>query len=210
MHRILLALAGAWVRRGNRQGGNAVVEFAVTLPFLLILGLGGFSAGVNLDRYLVMLQVTRSISHMYVRSVDFNATAIRNRVLDESGALQITEDGGPGAIYLSRVVLAESGSNAGLPCVAHRIRLGDMSFAGSKIAMPTTVCEAGTCEPASPDGTVVNWQNDPNAVADLPPGLTVTSTRSIFVGEVFHSPADLQSVFPGYFQLGNLYTRFFY
>ena len=208
MHRI--ALAGGWLNRKEMRKGNAVVEFAVSFPLLFILALGVFTAAINIDRFLVMLQVARSISHMQLRNVDFNVTGVQSMVLQEAGALQITVDAGPGVIYLSRVVLAASGSNAGLPCVSRRFRLGDSSFSDSKIAMPTTICEAGSCEPVSPDGTVVDFQNDPNAVANLPSGLTVTTTRSVYVGEVFHSPTDLQSAFPGYFPLGTLYTRFFY
>jgi hypothetical protein len=208
MHRIVLA--GRRVKRGDSRRGNAVVEFAVSLPFLIALALGCFTAAVNIDRFLVMLQVTRSISHMHLRSADFNVTGIRNKVLQEAGAMQITENGGPGVIYLSRVVLADSGSNAGQPCVSQRIRLGNSSFADSRIAMPTTICSAGSCQPGSPDGTVVNYQNDANAVASLPTGLTVTSARSVYVAEIFHAPTDLQSVFAGYFPLGTLYTRFFY
>lgn len=208
MHRIVLA--GRQLKSRDSRKGNAVIEFAVSFPFLFILALGVFTAAVNIDRFLVMLQVARSVAHMQMRSVDFNAAGVRNMVLLEAGALQITANGGPGVIYLSKVVLAESGSNDGLPVVSQRIRLGDVSLANSKIAMPTTICQGGGCMPGSPDGTVVNFQNDLNARAVLPAGLTVTATRSIYVGEVYHSPTDLQAAFPGYFPLGTLYTRFFY
>ena len=208
MHRVVVTKGLLGSRGGQR--GSTLVEFAVSLPFLAILVLSVFAAALNIDRYLVMLQVTRSISHMHLRSVDFSAAGVRDKILAEANSLGITGNAGPGVVYLSRVVLADSGSNDGLPCVSQRIRFGDSSFADSKIAMPTTVCEEGNCEPVSKDGTVVDFQNDPNAVVILPAGLTVTTVRSVYVGEVFHSPSDLQSVFTGYFPIDTLYTRFFY
>ena len=51
-------------KRGQR--GGVMMEFALTLPFLAALALGTFTAAVNIDRFLVMLQVARSVAHMII------------------------------------------------------------------------------------------------------------------------------------------------
>jgi hypothetical protein len=61
----------AMMRRKEQRKGVAVVEFTLSLVFLIPLLLGTFVFGFRLIRALEMQQVVRDLGHMYVRDVDF-------------------------------------------------------------------------------------------------------------------------------------------
>jgi len=63
----------------SRRRGTAVVEFTLSLVFLVPLLLGTFVFGFRLIRSLEMEQIVRDLGHMYIRGVDFrNAGPIAN------------------------------------------------------------------------------------------------------------------------------------
>ena len=55
----------------ERQKGAAIVEFSLSLLFLVPLLLGTLVFGFRLIRNLEMEQIVRDIGHMYIRGVDF-------------------------------------------------------------------------------------------------------------------------------------------
>jgi len=188
-------------RRSNR--GNAVVEFAVTLPFLVLISVGVFAIGVILDRHQTVAQVVRHAGNMYGRGIDFTQERNKNLLLQAATGMEITTNGGRGAIYLSMVVksppngLGENRSNANRAVVAHRVVIGKASVANSYIGMPSGVQSSGEVTDAEGENI--------SARATLPPGLTLDPDERLFIAEVFHTPLDLG--FTGIFAPRMLYSR---
>lgn len=192
-----------YLPRGKRttrsRRGSALVEFAISFPFLSLLTIGTFAVGVTIDRYLTVAQLVRDGGNMYARGVDFSADQNKQLLLMAASGMGMTTTGGNGVLYLSTVVEGDSGANRGVPVIAHRIVIGDSSFAASSAGMPTTV---------QANGDVSNANTDSAARAQLPTGLTVTGNERIFVAEVFHKPVGIQ--FPGFFAPTRIYSRAFF
>ena len=184
------------LRARRHNAGDALVEFAISLPFLVMMAIGTFAVGVNVDRHLTVSQLVRNAGNMYGRGVDFSVSQNQDLLLDAATGMQMTTTGGLGVIYLSTVVLADSGQNLGLPVVVHRIGIGNPSIFSSSIGTPTTV---------QANGDVQNPDNDLQARAQMPGGITLTGNERIFVAECYHQPVDL--LFPGFFSPAGIYSR---
>lgn len=169
----------------NSCKGQALVEFALTMPLLLLIAFGTLSASQLLERYLTVLQLVRNAGNMYSRSVDFSLTQNRQLLLTASGGLSMTLNGGDGVVYLSRVEVADTGSNRGYAVVANRIAIGNVSLAGSRVAMPASVLA---------NGDVEDYQNDPLARAVVAPSLTLAAGDVTYVVEAYHTPTDIPVV----------------
>ena len=59
------------IRRAKREGGNAIVEFALVATFLVSLLMGTFSIGMTLTRSVQAGVVSRDAGAMFMRYVDF-------------------------------------------------------------------------------------------------------------------------------------------
>ena len=103
------------LRARRHNAGDALVEFAISLPFLVMMAIGTFAVGVNVDRHLTVSQLIRNAGNMYGRGVDFSLSQNQDLLLQAATGMQMTTTGGLGVIYLSTVVLADSGQNLGLP-----------------------------------------------------------------------------------------------
>lgn len=169
----------------RRRGGQALIEFALTLPILILFAFGTLSASQLLERYLTVLQLVRNAGNMYSRSVDFSIIQNRQLLLTASNGLSMTLNGGDGIVYLSRVEVADSGSNSGFPVVTNRISIGNAALVLSRIAMPATVL---------PNGDVVDYENDPLARAAIASSLTLVGTDVAYVVEAYHTPTDIPMV----------------
>jgi hypothetical protein len=181
---------------GRNCLGQAMMEFALTIPFVCLLTIGGFALGMTIDRHLVQSQLVRHAGNMYARGVDFSSQQNKQLLVDAATGLQMTTTGGLGTIYLSLVIPAVAGNNQGLPVVAQRFVIGNLALASSGVAMPTTVLA---------NGDVQDYENDLAARAALPPGLTLTPGDRIYVAEAFHAPGEFR--FPGFFTPKVLYAR---
>ena len=107
------------MRRKNRESGNAFIELAFTLPFLVSLFIGVSLLGIRLIKELALTQVARDAASMYARGVDFSDSA--NQILltrlgtllqwPQTAALSSTDKG---VVYLSRIMYVDATCN-GLP-----------------------------------------------------------------------------------------------
>jgi Flp pilus assembly protein TadG len=90
------------MRRLKRRRGVAIVEFTLSMIFLIPLLLGTFIFGFRLIRSLSMVQITRDLGHMYVRGINFrNAGPQQNaQTLAQGFDLSVT---GTSLVILSRV-----------------------------------------------------------------------------------------------------------
>ena len=162
-----------------------MIEFALTLPILILICFGTLSASQLLERYLTVLQLVRNAGNMYSRSVDFSLTQNRELLLTSSTGLSMTLNGGDGVVYMSRVEVAGAGSNNGFPVVTNRVAVGQVSLASSRIATPTSVL---------PNGDVDDYENDPLARAMVAPSLTLAGGDIAYVVEAYHTPTDIPVV----------------
>jgi TadE-like protein len=193
------ALYATLGRLWRDRHGQAIVEFAIALPFLVMVSIGTFALGVVIDRHLTVTQLVRNAGNMYGRGVDFTLTQNKELLLKAADGMEMTVAGGQGVIYLSTVILSQDGDNEGDPVVSERIVISNASLYDSAVAMPTTIL---------PNGDVVDYDNDPSAVASLPPGVELFNNERIFVAEVFHNPRNLS--FEGIFVPTNLYSAAFF
>lgn len=179
--------------------GQAIAEFALSLPFLILISVGTFALGVVIDRHLTVTQLVRNAGNMYARGVDFTLVQNKELLLKAADGMEMTVDGGQGVIYLSTVILSQEGDNEGDPVVSERIVIANAGLHDSAVAMPTTIL---------PNGEVVNYDNDANAVASLPPGVELFGNERIYVAETFHDPRNL--AFEGIFVPQGLYSAAFF
>lgn len=174
--------------RSTRRG-QSVIEFAVSLPFLVLIVVGTFAVGMLLDRHMTVTQLVRNSGNMFARGIDFSLDANKAVVLRAATGMNMTINSGDGVVFLSLVVIAPpgSGDNEGLPVIAQRYTIGDPQVANSNIGSP----------PVNGDGTVPDFFNDIDARATLPAAITneLQANERVFVSEVFHEPKQL--LFPG-------------
>lgn len=171
---------------------NAMIEFAVALPLLLMLVLGVLTAGVALDRYITVIQLGRNAASMFARDMDFSVDKNKDLLLKAAGGMSMTRSGGRGVIYLTRVTKAPAGTaNAGQLVIAERYVIGNASLASSSIGQPAAQIWPDPTKPL-PNGDVKDRNEEPSAVGTVPPAFaSMAESDSIYVAEVYHDPDDL-------------------
>lgn len=174
------------------RDGNAIVEFAVCLPVLVVALFTVVTGGFWFDRYMTVLQLGRTGASMFARGMNFSADANKDLLLMASQGLSMQKTGGKGVIYLTRLVQAPPGSaNDGQMVVAERFVIGDSAIRPSKIGTPSGSIWPDTTQPL-PNGDVQNYQDEPSAVATVPSSImTLPLGESMFVTEVYHDSQDL-------------------
>ncbi|MDA0207741.1 MAG: pilus assembly protein, partial [Acidobacteria bacterium] len=82
-------------------GGQSVVEFAVALPFLVLMSVGTFAVGMILDRHLTLGQVVRNGGNMYARGIDFSINQNKQFIMDSGTGLDLQLTGGKSAVWFT-------------------------------------------------------------------------------------------------------------
>lgn len=177
--------------------GNAILEFAICLPVLVVALLTVITGGLWFDRYMSVLQLGRNGAAMFSRGMDFSQDANKDLLLLAAADLGITKTSGDGVVYLSRLVQAPPGSgNDGNLVVAERFVIGDTSYKSSVIATPVGSIWPNPDFPL-PNGDVKDYQDEASAVATAPSTLaTLPLGESMYVTEVYHSAVDLNFGLP--------------
>ena len=177
-------------RRSRR--GNAVVELALVMPLLVMALFGVVSGGLVFDRYMTVVQTSRTAASMFSRGANFSLDENKDLLLFGQG-LEITRNGGGGVIYLTRVVMAPTGSgNDGQLVVAERHVIGDPGYKASVVGQPNGQIWPHPDKPA-PTGDVKDYFDEPSALAAVPAGLlTLPIGESMFIAEVYHTADGLK------------------
>ncbi len=141
----------------HAEQGIAAVEFALVLPFLVLLFLGGF----EVNRYILMHQKVEKVAYT-LADVVAQSTSITTAQLNQvyTAAEQIMlpySFGADGVVIVSSIY--KSGTSS--PVIRWSYRGG------------------GTLDRSSMIGTV-------NGVATLPPGLILNDKDNIIISEVFY------------------------
>ncbi len=135
--------------RRAKQGGNAILELGIVIPFLSLFFFGSTGLGIMLGRYIQATQAARDIAHMYSDGIDFSQTSSQNIVLKLTSGTGMTATGGNGVVILSKVQtvyqadcdaanLSNKCTNKGLPVFTNRIVIGNSSLRSSNFGTPAS------------------------------------------------------------------------
>jgi hypothetical protein len=198
---------------GDGCEAQSVVEFAVALPFLVLMCLGIFAVGMIIDRHLTVGQVVRNGGNMFARGVSFVSNQNKQFLVDAATGMGMTLNGGNAVVYLSlleRVPLtAKCGSgtctNAGMIVISQRFSVGNAGLAPSKFGTPTNLDSQGNHLNAFGDSDA-RAGNVPASLSNVATGLK--ANEIVYVVETFHTPTTLS--FPGIFAPEMMYSRAFF
>ena len=200
-----------WLGAGAEA--QSVVEFAVALPFLIMMCLGTFAVGMIIDRHLTVGQLVRNGGNMFARGVSFVSDQNKQFLVDAASGMGMTLNGGNAVVYLSLLervpatVRCGAGTcaNAGLIVISQRFAVGNESLAASKFGSPANIDSQGNHLDAFGD-TDARAANVPASLNSGAAGLR--ANEIVYVVETFHTPATLS--FPGIFSPQILYSRAFF
>jgi hypothetical protein len=202
---------GRWLAAGS--AGQSVVEFAVALPFLVLMGIGTFAVGIIIDRHLTVGQLVRNGGNMFARGVSFVSDQNKQFLVDAADGMGMTLNGGNAVVYLSLLQRVPSSAqcgggtctNAGLIVIAQRFSVGNTSLAASKFGMPSQLDAEGNH--LDPFGTSeARATNVPASLNSASSGLQ--PNEIVYVVESFHTPSTI--AFPGIFSPQMMYSRAFF
>ncbi len=178
----------------NRYGetGNAMVEFGLTFPILVMLLLGVVTGGLVLDRYMTVLQLGRTGASMFSRGVNFNSLQNKQLFLVGASGLGIDVNSGTGVVYLTRLEKAPPGTaNAGRMVIAERYVIGNSSVAASSVGAPARGIWPDPDNP-NPNGDVKDRNDEPTAIAVAPAALNNRALgERMYITEVYSNASGL-------------------
>jgi TadE-like protein len=201
--------------RRNGERGNALMEFALVVVFLVPLMMGTFSVGMTLGRTIQVTQVARDAGHMYARWVDFSLEANKRLLVQLADGLGMTTDGGSGVVRLSKVTYIDTPdcTGAGLSTgncpnyqhyvIAQRQVVGNDSLYASRIGTPSPngMDSQGNVQDVIRDTTAqaTNWSDS---------GIVLPSGKFAFVVEVYFTNEAFQ--LSGVTRVDPIYIRLYF
>jgi hypothetical protein len=153
----------------KNECGSATIEFCLSALVWVPLLLGTTVFGINLIQAIQLSQLSRATGHMYAYGIDF--TQPQNLPLLErlSSSLQIQQNGGQGAIVLSKITLVTDSdcaaadmkvcTNNGKYVFTSLYVFGNSSYAQTKLGNPGSYLFSGTAIQAS------QYMSNPGLVA---------------------------------------------
>ncbi len=90
--------------RKRARNGNALVEFALVIVFLVPILFGVFSIGMSLTLSVQAAVVARDAGAMFMRYVDFSVPANQALIVRIARGMGMTETGGNGVVILSQIM----------------------------------------------------------------------------------------------------------
>jgi hypothetical protein len=210
--------------------GQSVVEFAIALPFLVLMSIGSFAVGMILDRHLTLGQVVRNGGNMYARGIDFASDQNKNFIIDAATGLDLQLTSGQTAVWFTLLtrVPAETQcpspgggtrdcNNNGQVVITQRYKIGDTAGQNmhSRLAaagFPTSFVDANGN--TATEGDHLDYFDLIEARATTAPTSVTNTTTGIqegelvYVVEVLHRPTTIE--FQGIFAPELMYSRAFF
>ena len=191
----------------SRERGNAMLEFGIVAPFLIVTLFGTVSLGVMLGRSIQVNQTCRDLAHMYVDGVDFTNPINQNIAVQLAQGTGMTANGGNGVVIFSRVMtvyqadcdaagFTSTCNNLGQCVVTQRVVVGNAALRASAFATPNPAL-------LNASGNISNsvyLQNTDSSVqtTGLAPMLIaageatlIPQGNSVWITEVFYQAPDL-------------------
>jgi Flp pilus assembly protein TadG len=215
------------VKRGER--GNAMLEFGIAVPFILLTLFGSVSLGVMLGRSVLVNQVCRDLAHMYVDGVDFTQAPNQNIAVQLASGIGMTAAGGNGVVILSRIMTvyqtdcdaagytATCGS-LGQCVITQRVYVGNQALRASNFGTPNAALmnASGNISSAvylqNTDSSVQTSGFAPLLIAAGEAGL-IPQGNFVWVAETFYQAPDLAFLGNTFFNTsasGGSYARFIF
>jgi Flp pilus assembly protein TadG len=170
--------------RGRGDRGQSIVEFAVTLPLLLVVTLGVIETAQALMAQHVITKTAREGSNMISRETPLPAagTALRTMSSDAASFDSKTK------VIFSVLLRSNSGANSGQLVLYQRYEIGNLSLGSSQLN--------GSCScSASNDYTATNPHNNTGLrVTNAPSDIASVPGSMIYVTEVYHAYETLTPV----------------
>ena len=211
-------------RQSQGRRGIAVVEFTLSLVFLIPLLLGTFIFGFRLIRSLEMEQIVRDLGHMYIRAVDFRNAGPQANAQTLAQGFDLSTTGTSLVIFSQIRIVQQADCDAanptsppGTPCTnlnnpvfTEQLTVGNSSLV---INGKTAVSVFGT-PPVQADKTVttVNQANNATAAAGVtaPPSgfanfLLLQAGETAYLVEMFNATPELN--IPGFSGSPQVYAR---
>lgn len=184
-------------RRWSCANGQSVVEFALVLPFVLVLSLGVVEAGYALLDEHIVTKLSREGSNLISRNTSLQdaATALRSM-----SSRPVNFDDGSSKVIFSvlKNVSTPGASNYGRPILYQRYEYGSLP---AQSALGTH--GAGSFG-GDPDHRATNPNGDTNLqITNLPPNVAVPVGGFVYVTEIYSrhvaiTPVDaLGVIMPG-------------
>jgi hypothetical protein len=207
----------------NKQSGATIIEFTLSLMFLVPLLLGTLVFGFRLVEAQQVDQITRDLAHMYSRgNIDFTTTGGASEAETLAGQFGLTSTGQSVLIFstitLETASLCNQGTglstntcnNLNQPVFTQQVAIGNTSADGSAFGTPT----AGGSLPAT-TGVSNDYSTNVSLAADatntwakannLSSLITLTSNQIIYVVEMYNNTPQLSIT--GVTGLPQVYSR---
>ena len=97
-------MTGCARQRKEWQRGNAIIEFALVISFLVLLLMGTFSIGMTLTKSVQAGVVSRDAGAMFMRYVDFTVTQNRDLLLRLANGMGMMANGGRGVMIMTQIL----------------------------------------------------------------------------------------------------------
>lgn len=199
-------------RRGKRERGTFMIEFALVAPFLMILLAGSFTVGMGLNRSIQCSQVCRNANALMARGVDLSKSTAQQMLIRAASGMGFNQTGtslpdpnGKGAIYLTKVIKVgtsqcymgiptwdgtpSSCPNFGQYVIAQRIRICNTTRWASSLGNPTSTL---TASGAVTDADIANISG--NRATNFTDIITLSNDEYAFVSELFADIDDLAMI----------------
>ena len=83
------------------ESRQSIVEFAMALPFLVMMSVGTFAVGIVVARHLTVGQALRNGCNMFARGIQFDSTQNKQLLIDSGPGLDFQLTGSKTAVYFS-------------------------------------------------------------------------------------------------------------
>lgn len=197
----------------SRQNGNAIVEFALVITFLVMLLMGTFSIGMTLTKSVQAGVIARDAGAMFMRYVDFTLTGNKDILVRLANGMRMTASGGEGVVIMSQIMMvgstecAAGGLSVGTcpnynrPVVIKRVKVGNTALYSTTYGNPSASI-------LQSDGSIstTNYLNDASARADnFASVMTLNGGEYAFLSEAYFRTPEINM--PGYRDNTYVYQR---
>lgn len=157
-------------RPSDRRRGAAILEFSLSLIFLIPLLLGTLVFGFRLIRNIEMEQIVRDIGHMYARAVDFTQPGPKANAATLASGFNLTASG-TSVLILSTIRILQQAdcdaANPKKPAGTHCTNLGNPVFVQQIMIGNTSLTVNGNNVAASAFGTPPVQSDDSVLLTDM-------------------------------------------
>lgn len=199
--------------RRRRQRGNAIIEFALVITFLVMLLMGTFSIGMTLTKSVQAGVVARDAGAMFMRFVDFTLAGNKDMLVRLANGMGMTSNGGNGVVIMTQIMKigATECLNGGLatgscpnydrPVVIKRVVVGNSTLYTTTFGNPTASL-------LQSDGSIstTNYLNDTSVRADnFTAVMTLNDGEYAYISEAYFKTPEIDM--PGYRNNTYVYQR---